>query len=106
MHEPMVVVAEQDQVGQIARSTSSPMDDVVRTRPIDLAVAAGEPAALVSHPQRPHRRRRNHSRRPPRSEEHTSELQSHVNLVCRLLLEKKKNKYNDLYTKKKIKKKK
>src|SRR6266571_3356680 len=29
---------------------------------------------------------------PARSEEHTSELQSHVNLVCRLLLEKKKNK--------------
>src|SRR5690242_21088674 len=30
-----------------------------------------------------------------RSEEHTSELQSHVNLVCRLLLEKKKkNKSN------------
>src|SRR5690242_21266273 len=27
---------------------------------------------------------------PMRSEEHTSELQSHVNLVCRLLLEKKK----------------
>src|SRR5207237_9979336 len=33
----------------------------------------------------------------PRSEEHTSELQSHLNLVCRLLLEKKKqtkNNYN------------
>src|SRR4051812_49823233 len=29
-------------------------------------------------------------RRSTRSEEHTSELQSHVNLVCRLLLEKKK----------------
>src|SRR5438477_9602256 len=28
----------------------------------------------------------------PRSQEHTSELQSHVNLVCRLLLEKKKQK--------------
>src|SRR2546426_7079333 len=28
----------------------------------------------------------------PRSEEHTSELQSPCNLVCRLLLEKKKNK--------------
>src|SRR5690242_21534376 len=28
--------------------------------------------------------------RSGRSEEHTSELQSHVNLVCRLLLEKKK----------------
>src|SRR5690242_21576584 len=30
-----------------------------------------------------------------RSEEHTSELQSHVNLVCRLLLEKKKKKEDD-----------
>src|SRR5690606_42024619 len=29
----------------------------------------------------------------PRSEEHTSELQSRENLVCRLLLEKKNNKY-------------
>src|SRR5260370_21670988 len=29
-----------------------------------------------------------------RSEEHTSELQSHLNLVCRLLLEKKKNSIN------------
>src|SRR3712207_8375208 len=28
---------------------------------------------------------------PPRSEEHTSELQSRQYLVCRLLLEKKKN---------------
>src|SRR5260370_22755935 len=31
-----------------------------------------------------------------RSEEHTSELQSHLNLVCRLLLEKKKNQTNDV----------
>src|SRR5690242_3873609 len=31
----------------------------------------------------------------PRSEEHTSELQSHVNLVCRLLLEKKKKNLGD-----------
>src|SRR2546426_7926077 len=30
-------------------------------------------------------------REPGRSEEHTSELQSPCNLVCRLLLEKKKN---------------
>src|SRR5260221_3694354 len=34
---------------------------------------------MVSHP------------REKRSEEHTSELQSHSDLVCRLLLEKKKN---------------
>src|SRR5438132_4396880 len=31
--------------------------------------------------------------KPPRSEEHTSELQSHSDLVCRLLLEKK-NRYS------------
>src|SRR2546426_7069160 len=33
-----------------------------------------------------------------RSEEHTSELQSPCNLVCRLLLEKKKNNYIELRT--------
>src|SRR5690348_17657754 len=33
----------------------------------------------------------------PRSEEHTSELQSPVHLVCRLLLEKKKIAYNQVY---------
>src|SRR5436190_5100358 len=33
-----------------------------------------------------------------RSEEHTSELQSHSDLVCRLLLEKKKKKSNALST--------
>src|SRR5215475_12394665 len=38
---------------------------------------------------------------PARSEEHTSELQSRENLVCRLLLEKKKKKiYSSIYTKK------
>src|SRR4051812_49934964 len=37
-------------------------------------------------------------RHETRSEEHTSELQSHVNLVCRLLLEKKKKKnYNSTF---------
>src|SRR2546429_8359962 len=34
-----------------------------------------------------------------RSEEHTSELQSRLHLVCRLLLEKKKKKNNKLYNK-------
>src|SRR5690242_21078227 len=36
-------------------------------------------------------------RKPDRSEEHTSELQSHVNLVCRLLLEKKKKEPVSIY---------
>src|SRR2546426_9311924 len=34
-------------------------------------------------------------RTAPRSEEHTSELQSPCNLVCRLLLEKKKTRINE-----------
>src|SRR6266540_5923033 len=36
-------------------------------------------------------RSRRGARAPRRSEEHTSELQSHHDIVCRLLLEKKKN---------------
>src|SRR5690242_21253321 len=42
------------------------------------------------HQPRPRSSRGRSSPRLSRSEEHTSELQSHVNLVCRLLLEKKK----------------
>src|SRR5256885_10825055 len=37
------------------------------------------------------------SRQHTRSEEHTSELQSPCNLVCRLLLEKKKSTYSSYY---------
>src|SRR6266446_7117075 len=40
-----------------------------------------------------------------RSEEHTSELQSPCNLVCRLLLEKKKKKKNKIYSRYKTKQK-
>src|SRR5256885_7085539 len=55
--------------------------------------------ALASRPRsqptrrRPRRPPASRPRRPvpPRSEEHTSELQSPCNLVCRLLLEKKKH---------------
>src|SRR5438132_9587682 len=46
------------------------------------SLSAGRPASG----ERPVQRRR------ARSEEHTSELQSHSDLVCRLLLEKKKKK--------------
>src|SRR5712664_5009330 len=48
---------------------------------------------------RPYRRGRSHCanrRRRERSEEHTSELQSRSDIVCRLLLEKKKHKHNHL----------
>src|SRR2546427_2283842 len=58
--------------------------DIVRQRSaLRLAVAV----AVVTLRQRPLRVCR---RFEPRSEEHTSELQSQSNLVCRLLLEKKK----------------
>src|SRR5438034_4338698 len=45
-------------------------------------------------PRRRHGRARRRRLRDGRSEEHTSELQSHSDLVCRLLLEKKKKKEN------------
>src|SRR2546426_4594642 len=50
-----------------------------RLREVPAAVRAAEPRALRGRA------------RGKRSEEHTSELQSPCNLVCRLLLEKKKN---------------
>src|SRR5690606_39855302 len=53
-------------------------------------VRVGEPGIGTGRP-----RRASHTARPitlsVRSEEHTSELQSRENLVCRLLLEKKKH---------------
>src|SRR2546422_7547117 len=45
-----------------------------------------------------HRPERRAGRVPRRSEEHTSELQSRLHLVCRLLLEKKKKKNTKHYT--------
>src|SRR5690242_21511532 len=75
--------------------------------PISSSRAASATAPWSTSTRRPHRRSRcrfwtpsttTTAPRTPtctaactRSEEHTSELQSHVNLVCRLLLEKKKN---------------
>src|SRR5256885_5566191 len=54
--------------------------------------AASARLSPAGRPRRPgHHGRPRHRHRPvPRSEEHTSELQSPCNLVCRLLLEKKK----------------
>src|SRR5436305_7379839 len=73
------------------RSTLFPYTTLFRSRPR----ARPRPC----RPRRPPDRRRCHSRlgtpdlapppRRPRSEEHTSELQSRPHLVCRLLLEKK-----------------
>src|SRR5438477_9809722 len=83
--------------------TLFPYTTLFRSRPP--ALGAAPVAGLVGHdpeqpgpegsprPEAPQRSVRLEERllgRTERSEEHTSELQSHVNLVCRLLLEKKK----------------
>src|SRR5258706_4021886 len=57
-------------------------------RPLDGAAAGPEHVSLLAVNALPR------EAFSPRSEEHTSELQSLTNLVCRLLLEKKKNKGN------------
>src|SRR5437868_9335106 len=64
------------------RSTLFPYTTLFRSRPI---------RKWTSKCARPGCRR---ARSTTRSEEHTSELQSRFDLVCRLLLEKKKKKYN------------
>src|SRR4051812_49611721 len=65
---------------------------------VSSSVASGASITRSSDPAPPPPRRWPHWRRQRsrRSEEHTSELQSHVNLVCRLLLEKKKKKRVDV----------
>src|SRR5438270_1162050 len=76
------------------RSTLFPYTTLFRSKCVSgagLSVYDGDPdSALVR------RRRTGPLQRLGRSEEHTSELQSQSNLVCRLLLEKKKKKYNNL----------
>src|SRR6266581_9144670 len=58
---------------------------------------SGAPTAPLQRPLAP-------PRESPRSEEHTSGLQSPVHLVCRLLLEKKKMNYKNQLNMKKNKK--
>src|SRR5205085_8979391 len=57
---------------------SAPMSSA---NPVAAAAARRRTFAIISHPD---------AGKTTRSEEHTSELQSQSNLVCRLLLEKKK----------------
>src|SRR5690606_41734795 len=66
-----------------------------RARPRDRRVPARVQDGVRQHHRRLDGRRARDLRpesAPERSEEHTSELQSRENLVCRLLLEKKKTK--------------
>src|SRR2546429_2058230 len=72
------------------RSTLFPYTTLFRSRAAVVSRPRGVlPRALAPVPVL---RRRKPSPHPNRSEEHTSELQSRLHLVCRLLLEKKKKK--------------
>src|SRR5690348_18460450 len=70
------------------RSTLFPYTTLFRSRPVptDIAGDGNDPGEAEDSEPGEWARRWN----GPRSEEHTSELQSPVHLVCRLLLEKKK----------------
>src|SRR5262249_60297781 len=78
-------------------SVLSPLHPSPTRRSSDLSRPAIRPCPAPPGGRRPRRRTWTTAhwsgscrcRRPPRSEEHTSELQSLTNLVCRLLLEKK-----------------
>src|SRR5256884_7118099 len=80
------------------RRTAPPPPATTRTRqtlPASCSKSAAAPANHASVPassgyRKPPRPDRPRGFRLPRSEEHTSELQSRLHLVCRLLLEKKK----------------
>src|SRR2546430_12671979 len=74
------------------RSTLFPYTTLFRSIDGRLVEQGGEPLRLLLHPplQVHNPRLKVLNRLGDRSEEHTSELQSQSNLVCRLLLEKKK----------------
>src|SRR2546430_12430464 len=77
------------------RSTLFPYTTLFRSGSVMEAYAKQEQTSHSSSPSRqiqsPQDRQQNHQiTTKQRSEEHTSELQSQSNLVCRLLLEKKK----------------
>src|SRR2546430_14391048 len=72
------------------RSTLFPYTTLFRSRPAHLTDRpGGDRDADEDHREQHQDEQRLASRGPDRSEEHTSELQSQSNLVCRLLLEKK-----------------
>src|SRR5688500_20154932 len=77
-------------IRQPPRSTLFPYTTLFRSQDAEdcLPVEYAPRLASFAHPM-PSRIKSNNS--STRSEEHTSELQSPCNLVCRLLLEKKKN---------------
>src|SRR2546430_9813244 len=79
------------------RSTLFPYTTLFRSHGASPAERHAAPKLRAGHVQRV--AQDPEQRHAERSEEHTSELQSQSNLVCRLLLEKKKKKINKKYKK-------
>src|SRR3712207_9022352 len=77
-------------IRQPPRSTLFPYTTLFRSSTISLSRFVCEPLPHRGHPQTSGVGRTEPPKWSPRSEEHTSELQSRQYLVCRLLLEKKK----------------
>src|SRR5438132_10727617 len=76
---------------RLSRSTLFPYTTLFRSPCWWPTMGRSRTASSMSRPGcRPRRSPRPRTSSTPRSEEHTSELQSHSDLVCRLLLEKKK----------------
>src|SRR2546429_7281244 len=73
-----------------ARRSRSAREALGRQSPPPLTSASREPGERLAHPHAAAGGERAQPLAPARSEEHTSELQSRLHLVCRLLLEKKK----------------
>src|SRR2546429_2210149 len=73
------------------RSTLFPYTTLFRSRSRASATRCASPSAVPARPLSGAPPSRRAEIRTTRSEEHTSELQSRLHLVCRLLLEKKKN---------------
>src|SRR6266540_6495406 len=88
------------------RSTLFPYTTLFRSRPRARSDQCRSGSARAGPDESSRQRPGRHALGGPRSEEHTSELQSHHDIVCRLLLEKKKKKIKILLTQQKKKKKK
>src|SRR5438270_9136481 len=75
---------------ELARDDSAREQTIASRQPRDPQVHSNPPGSTITWPTSP-------AHSPvKRSEEHTSELQSQSNLVCRLLLEKKKKRSSSI----------
>src|SRR3989449_8533316 len=77
LHDALPISDERDTADHVDPHLGSPVRVLV-------------PGEQVAGEGEPHREQEQQDADHPRSEEHTSELQSRLHLVCRLLLEKKK----------------